>query len=208
MKSFAIAILLLLNQVAHAEHSGLVTLGAKRRYLQDMSTPGLTDSMSMLLDSKSSKTKKSKNGKKKSTVITDDPSMSMPKSGNPSAKTMKGDLSKSMASGSRAFATGPKKMKGSVDASASAKSKQAVKSKDVTKGKSQTGKKSQKGLPFIKMVRSSLPKPSEEANEQANEQTNSLSSAKADYNSAPVYGATGAFIVAMCFLVGGALIAA
>jgi len=143
-------------------------------------------------------------------TMKDDPSMPMAKSLKLPAKTMKGDPSMVMdknASGSSEFFTGTKKIKGSADASASAKSKQTIKSKEVTKGKSQAGKASQKSLPSIKMGRSSLPESSEIAGEHAHEQTDTLSSAKADASSASVYGISGAFIVAMCFLVGGALIA-
>lgn len=96
-------------------------------------------------------------------------------------------------------------MKGSAGSGASAKSKLTEKSKEVSKEKSQSGKKSQKGLKFIKMVRSSLPEPVEE--EQSSEKANSLS-ANAESNSASMYGITGAVIVAMTLVVGGAVMSA
>ena len=100
---------------------------------------------------------------------------------------------------------GTEKKKGSADGAASPKSKKAVKSKESGSGK----KSSQKGRDFTKMVRSSLPELSavDEEQEEASETANTLASANTDKSSSD-YATTGAVIVAISFVVGGALIAA
>ena len=111
--------------------------------------------------------------------------------------------------GSPDFSTGAKKMKGSTGTIASAKSKLTVKSKEATKGKSQSGKKSQKKLGYIKMVRSSLPKPAEEDNkEEASETTSTIRSANIVHNNAYTRGIIGAIVAVAPFVILSAFIMA